>query len=131
MKTLIVAAAVALSCIGTAAHAAQIASPVIFGNHFQQLAECVVLNADTRPVTVGVKIVDDAGTTVASGTCDGALDPGAFCSIPATIDFRHSFACIATAPSTRNLRATLILEEKVFDDFFVPNLHPIRAASLQ
>jgi len=131
MKNLIVAAAAALLSVGSAAHAAHIASPVIFGNHFQEVAECVVLNADTKPVPIGVKIVDDAGTTVASGTCDGPLDPGEFCSIPATIDFRHSFACVATAPSTKNLRATLVLEEKVFDDFFVPNLHPVRAAALQ
>jgi hypothetical protein len=131
MKTLIVAAAAALLSVGTAAHAAQIASPVIFGGHFQEVAECVVLNADTKPVTIGVKIVDDAGTTVASGTCDGQLGASEFCSLPASIDFRHSFACVATAPSTRNLRATLILEEKVFDDFFVANLHPIRAAALQ
>lgn len=132
MKTLVVAATVAILGFATAAHAAQqIASPIIFGDHFQELAECVVLNAGTKPTTIAVKIVDDAGDTVASGTCDGSLGAGEFCSITADIDFRHSFACVATAPSTRSLRGTLILDDKVLDDFFVENLHPVRAATLQ
>lgn len=132
MKTLIVAAAAAALSLGTAAHAAQqIASPVVFGNHFQEVAECVILNAGTRPATLSVKIVDDAGTTVGSGTCGGSLEPGGFCTVTANIDFRNSFACVATAASTRTLRGTLFLHQKVLDDFFVANLHPIRAASLQ
>jgi hypothetical protein len=30
-----------------------------------------------------------------------------------------------------SLRGTLILDQTVLDDFFVPNSHPIRAAALQ
>ena len=52
-------------------------------------------------------------------------------SLTTAIDFQNSFACVATAPSTANLRGTLILDQKVSDDFLVPNLHPIRAAVLE
>jgi hypothetical protein len=131
MKTLILGAAAAVLAFGGTAHAAQLASPIIFGNHFQEVAECVVLNAGTRPLAVAVKIVNDAGDTVTTGRCDGSLGAGEFCSLTAAIDFRNSFACVATAPSTASLRGTLILEQKVLDDFFVANLHPIRSAALQ
>lgn len=60
MERLPFAAVVAALAIGGAAQAAeQIASPVVFGNHFQERAECVVMNAGTKPVPVTVKIVDD------------------------------------------------------------------------
>ena len=134
MKTLIVASAfaglLALALVEPS-EGAQITSPVIFGNHFQDHAECVVLNAGTRPLAVTVKIVDDTGQTRGTSTCDGALGVGEFCSAVAGIDFRNSFACVATAPSTANLRGTLVLEETVFDDFFVAQLHPIRSAPLR
>jgi hypothetical protein len=132
MKILIVATAAAVFALGSAAYAAQqIASPIIFGNHFQELAECVVLNAGSKPLAVGVKIINDAGDTVATGSCGGPLGAAEFCSLTTAIDFQNSFACVATAPSTANLRGTLILDQKVFDDFLVPNLHPIRAATLE
>jgi hypothetical protein len=78
-----------------------------------------------------VKIVNDAGDTVTTRSCGGSLGAAEFCSVATVIDFQNSFACVATAPSTANLRGTLILDQKVFDDFSVPNLHPIRAAGLQ
>jgi hypothetical protein len=133
MKSLILAtAAAAMLALGSAANAAQqIASPIIFGNHFQELAECVVLNAGSKPLSVGVKIINDAGDTVATSSCDGPLGAAEFCSLTTAIDFQNSFACVATASSTTNLRGTLILDQTVFDDFLVPNLHPIRAAALE
>ena len=133
MKILILATvAAAMFALGSTANAAQqIASPIIFGNHFQDLAECVVLNAGSGPLAVGLTIVNDAGDTVATSNCDGPLGAGEFCSLTRAIDFQNSFACVATAPSTRSLRGTLILDQTVLDDFFVPNSHPIRAAALQ
>lgn len=133
MKSLILSAACAfvLALGGRANAAQQISSPSIFGNHFQEVAECVVLNSGSKPLAVAVKIINDLGDTVATSSCSGALGAGEFCSLARTIDFRNSFACVATAPSTTNLRGTLVLEQKVFDDFFVPNFQPIRAASLQ
>jgi hypothetical protein len=53
------------------------------------------------------------------------------CSVATTIDFRNAFACVATAPSTANLRGTLVLDQHVLDEFFVSNLRPIRSAPLQ
>jgi hypothetical protein len=132
MKILILATAAALFVLGSTANAAQqIASPIIFGNHFQDLAECVVLNAGSKPLAVTVKIINDAGDTVATSSCDGSLGVAEFCSLTAAIDFQDSFACVATAPSTASLRGTLILDQTVFDDFLVANLHPIRAAALE
>jgi hypothetical protein len=132
MKRLVFAAVVAALAIGGVAQAAeQIASPVVFGNHFQERAECVVMNAGTKPVAVTVKIVDDTGQTVATSNCNGPLGPSEFCSVVKGIDFRNSFACVASAPSIANVRGTLMLLHKEIDDFFVPQFRPSRVASLQ
>jgi hypothetical protein len=53
-----------------------------------------------------------------------ALSAAEFCSLTTAIDFQNSFACVATAPSTANLRGTLILDQKVFDGFLVPEPPP-------
>jgi len=132
MKSLIVSTAFAfVLTLGGLANAAQIASPSIFGNHFQEDAECVVLNSGTKPLAVTVKIINDLGDTVATSNCSGPLGAGEFCSVVRSIDFRNSFSCVATAPSTASLRGTLVLEQKVVDDFFLLQTHPIRFASLQ
>ena len=133
MKTLIVTAAFAsVLALSGLAHAAQISSPLIFGGHFQELAECVVLNAGTRPVTVtSVKIVDDNGQTRSSQTCAGPLAAGEFCQIVAHIDFNNSFGCVVTAPSTTSLRASVVLDQFAFDDFFVKNVRPMTSAPLE
>jgi hypothetical protein len=132
MKALIVAAiVVAALALGGSAHAAQISSPAIFGNQIQDTAECVVLNFGTRALAVTVKILNDAGQPAATSTCDGPLGGGQFCSVAARITPQHAFACVATAPSTSMLRGTLILDQRVLDDFGVAQLQPIRSAPLR
>ena len=132
MRTFIVATAFAgVLAVGGLAHAAQIASPMLFGGHFQQLAECVVLNAGTTPANItSVKIVDDTGHTRSSQTCAGPLDAGEFCQTVAQIDFNNSFGCVMTAPTTANLRASITIDEFDFDDFFVRNTRPMTSAPL-
>ena len=101
-------------------------------DHFQELAECIVLNAGTKPVVVSsVKIVDDTGQTRSSETCSGSLGAGEFCQIVAHIDFNNSFACIVTAPATTTLRASIVLDEFAFDAFFVKNVRPMTSAPLE
>ena len=121
--------------------AAQISSASIFGGHFQTKAECVVLNAGTRPIATTVKILNDNGATAATSNCSGPLDSGEFCSVVATISFQNplasinfmnSFSCVATAGSTVNLRGALVIYEDVFDVVFgISNLQPMRAAPLE
>ena len=132
MKSLAVAAVAAVLALGSAAKAAeQIASPAVFGNHFQEVAECVVLNAGLKPAAVTVKIINDVGDTVATSNCNGPLGTNEFCSVARTIDFRNAFACVVSAPSIASVRGTLVLLQKELDQFFVPNLHPVRTAELQ
>ena len=132
MKTLMVAVAFA-GVVGVTglAHAAQIASPSIFGNQTQDVAECVVLNFGTRPVAVTLKIVDDLNATKVMSTCDGPVGPGEFCSVAFTNIFLGGFACVATAPSTATLRGTLIIDQRVVDDFGAAQLQPIVSAPLR
>ena len=131
MKTFMVAVVVAgVLGVSGLAHAAQIASPSIFGNQNQSVVECVVLNFGTRPVAVTLKIIDELAATKATSTCDGALAPGEFCSVSASL-FVAGFGCTATAPSTATLRGTLIINQRVVDDFGVTQLQPIVSTPLR
>jgi hypothetical protein len=134
-KTLIVAMAFAgMMALGGLARAARmIATPDIHGNFLQDFAECVVLNSGPRPLSVTVEILDNFGGTRATTDCSGPLGAGQFCSVGAVINNNDpdASACIATAPSTTNLRGTLVLYEHDLDKFGVSNLRPIRSAPLQ
>src|SRR5262245_1706571 len=131
MRTLIAAAAsAAMLAWSGVSQAAQIASPMIFGNVEQDRAECVVLNGGTSPIAVTVKIVDEAGATKATSTCGGPLAAGEFCSLNIALGFVGPFGCTATAASVTNLRGALALEEQVLDSFGLFQLHVVRTAPL-
>src|SRR5262245_28374483 len=90
--TLVCAAVLVLSSVS---QAAQIASPILFGNKNQVFAHCVVVNSGTTPLTVTLKILDSFGLTVATDNCDGSLGAGGFCARAIPIDNQTAFACIA------------------------------------
>ncbi len=77
-----------------------------------------------------VKIIDEAGATKATSTCDGPLGAGEFCSLDIALGFVGAFSCTATASSVANLRGALALEEQVVDSFGLFQLHVVRAAPL-
>jgi hypothetical protein len=143
MRTLILATVCAgVLALSGMSEAAQISSASIFGGHFQTRAECVVLNFGTTPIPAAtVKILNDNGQTAATSNCDGALDAGEFCSVVAAITNQNplasihnmnSYSCVATAPSTGNLRGALVIYEEVYDyDWGIYNWHPMRSAPLQ
>jgi hypothetical protein len=132
MKPLIVGmAGAAVLAFGGAAHAAQISSPMVFGNVSQAEAECVVVNGGATPISVTVAIVDELGAVKTMSTCGGPVPAGDFCALSMPIPFIGAFACTATASSTRNLRGAFVLEDKVLDSFGLFRFRAIRSESLQ
>jgi len=114
MRTLIITlACAAVLALSGVSQAAQIASPILYGNEDQVFAQCIVVNSGTTPLTVTLKILDSFGLTVATDNCDGSLDAEEFCTRALAIDNQTAYACIATAGSVATLRGTLVLEEKV------------------
>jgi len=132
MKTLIVAmAGAALLGSGGPSEAAQISSPMIFGNVPQAEAECVVVNGGTSPIQVTLAIVDELGAVKTMTTCGGPVPAGDFCTLSMPIPFIGPFACTATAGSTANLRGALVLEDKVLDSFGLFQFRAFRSEPLQ
>jgi hypothetical protein len=128
MRLLIVVIA-CLTAVGPAgfAHAAQIASPAIFGSHDQDVAQCVVINGGTDPINVTVRILNESGGAVDTEVCN-QLPPFGFCSAAAlNIPIGVAFACTATAGSVLKLRGTLTIQENVTDS----SPRPIRSAPLR
>ena len=111
-------------------HAAQIASPTIFGSIEQVLGECSVINGSPGTLTVSLKIVDELGATAATSNCDGPLTAGEFCALSVPIDNAAGYACIATG-QTANLRGSMALERKVQDSFGLFNFQIIRIAPMR
>ena len=111
--------------------AAQISSPMVFGNVSQDRAECVVVNGGTAPLTVTLKIVDEAGATKVTSNCDGSIPAGDFCDLIMPVGFVGAFSCTATAPSVTNLRGALVLEDKVLDSFGLFQFRAIRSEQLR
>jgi hypothetical protein len=118
MKTL---AALAAYMFGFASvcHAAQIASPAIYGGLSQTVGLCIVYNAGSTTQTVQVQLFDEAGTVLAaSGPCQAtpntASGSGQFCSIaiggPQVVN-NKAYACAARASNVTNLRGSIILQE--------------------
>ncbi len=132
MRTFIIAAACAgvLAWTGVS-RAAQISSPMVFGNVSQNRAECVVINGGAAPIAVALKIVDEAGATKVTSHCDGPVAAGDFCDLIMPIDFVGAFSCAATAGSVANLRGALVLEDKVLDSFGLFQFRAIRSEQLR
>src|SRR5262245_48978603 len=88
MRTLIAAIACAAALAwGGVSQAAQLASPTIYGNAEQFLAECAIINGGTGPQAVNVKIISEFGDTVGSESCGGpTLAAGDACSLSLAID---------------------------------------------
>ena len=133
MHTYLVATAVAaMVALGGVAHAAQIASPVIFGSVAQDKAHCVILNGGTTPLTVTLKILNEYGGTEATETCGGPLGAGQFCARRIAIDNAGAYACSVTAGSVTNLRGALVFEEELLDPVWGSTFRrPIRSAPLR
>jgi hypothetical protein len=131
VKTLIVAV-VCAAALASSGHseAAQISSPIIFGNVDQARAECVVINGGTTALVVTLKIIDAAGALKTMSSCDGSLAAGDFCALTMPIGFIGPFACTATAGSVANLRGAIVLEDAVIDSFGLLQFRAIRSAPL-
>lgn len=115
MKTL---AALAASMIGVAGvcHAAQIASPAIFGALSQNVAQCLVYNAGSTTQTIQIQLFDEAGTvlTAVSGSCNfpTPIPAGEFCALAAIgISHDKAYACAARASNVTNLHGSITLQE--------------------
>jgi hypothetical protein len=110
MKTLIASCACVFGFAGMC-HAAQIASPSIYGALSQTVALCLVYNAGSASQTVQVQIVDEAGTVVAdSGNCTAFGSQ--FCSLAKIgISNGSAYACTARAGNVANLHGSMILEQ--------------------
>ena len=130
MRKLIVFVALIITFgFATAANAAQIASPAIFGAHTQTGAMCAIYNAGTTPLTVTLRILDESGGVVKSQA--GTLQPGEFGSIFTSISFGVAYACSANASGVSNLRGTMIIMQHYIDDFGGGANRSIRSAQLR
>lgn len=138
MRTFIAATALAtVLALTGASQAAEISSPGIFGVVFQFMAECVVYNAGKTPLQVTVKIVGHNGSSLETYNCGGPLGAGQFCAVNAgwgdglPLDDGIPVACVATAPSVANLRGTMVIQERVPDDFGGFSLQGMRSTPLR
>jgi hypothetical protein len=130
MNTRILPAVVAATFgFAAVAHAATISSPAIFGSHAQDRATCVVLNTGAQPVQVTLRILDESGGTVHSGT--GVVQPGQFIVLMFGINFGVAYACNATAATVGTLSGALTISEEVDDGFGGEHHRAIRSAPLR
>ncbi len=113
MKTLITLTAVVCLLGSTAlAHAAKtLASAAIYGASTQDQAGCFIGNEGTTPIGVDLRIFDESGNALTSGSsCGGVVQPGFICSVFVNISSGVAYACSATATgSTKKLRGSLVL----------------------
>jgi hypothetical protein len=110
MKTSIVLTA--LACVlgfAGASHAAQLASPTIYGAVTQNQARCDVGNTSAANANVKLSIVDESGNVVSSGC--GFVEAGFICSIFANnIGSGVAYACVADVTgSPKPIRASFTL----------------------
>jgi hypothetical protein len=132
MRSLGLLSALALVLLVTPlAHAAEIASPSIYGSSEQDSAECTIHNAGTGKVTVTIRVFDEAGESPAPPKTCTAMLPGAFCGRIFPITPSMAYACTATAGSIGNLRGALIIREHVPDGFGGTRTFAIRSAPLR
>ena len=104
-------AALSIAALSTVAHAAQIASPAIYGSTLQRSAQCVIGNTSTKPIAVDVRIVDEAGNAYTPTNQCGTIEPSFLCSaFINNIPNNQAVACTATAQgSTSKLRGNLTI----------------------
>jgi hypothetical protein len=118
MKTLAAVAACMFGFTGVC-HAAQIASPAIYGALSQTGALCIVYNAGSTPQAVQVQFFDEEGTVLdASGNCKfptvitGTVG-GGFCQMAIAgpqVASNKAYACVARANNVTNLRGSIIMQ---------------------
>jgi hypothetical protein len=113
----------------SAAHAARLSSPAVFGGHTQTVASCLVFNGGTDTQELTIKILTESGT-VESAT-QSPLPPGQSIQFRApNIGFGVAYACTVDARRVANLRAVFVLHET----HFVNNAdieRPIRSVPLR
>jgi hypothetical protein len=130
MKTRMLFAACTMFLVATsAADAATISSPAIFGSHDQNQATCVALNIGTTTAAVTLKILNESGGT--ESTTTQTVAPGDFIVTIRNISSGVAYACSATFPSGTKLSAALTIIDIVPDGWGSSNHRPIRSAPLR
>ena len=117
MKILFSATAVAcLLGLAPLSHATTLATAPTFAAPSQRSAHCSIGNTGTKPISVTVKVFDEAGNAFAApSTCNEPIPPQSICTVFAnTIPSLSAVACSATtAGSADKLRGSLtILDDR-------------------